>query len=86
MASSSAVHDAIQDIASRTDDSMSERDVENPFLETGFYDCLDYEGTEIDIRSEFTLPDDKRPDYITLDSIESVSVEPEGETQIGRGV
>lgn len=52
---------------------MSERDVENLFFETGFYDALGYEGTGIDIRSEFTLPDDKRPDYITLDSTEAVT-------------
>lgn len=56
MGSSSAVRDALQEIARRTDDDMSERDVENLFLETGFYDGLGYEGTGIDIRSEFTLP------------------------------
>jgi len=73
MASSSAVRDALQEIARRTDEDMSERDVENLFLETRFYDGLGYEGTGIDIRSEFTLPDDKRPDYITLDSNEAVT-------------
>lgn len=52
---------------------MSERDVENLFLETGFYDALGYEGTGTDIRSEFTLPDDRRPDYITLDTNEAVT-------------
>ncbi len=52
---------------------MSERDVENLFLETGFYDALGYEGTGTDLRSEFTLPDDRRPDYITLDSNEAVT-------------
>ncbi len=52
---------------------MSERDVENLFLERGFYDALDYEGTGTDLRSEFTLPDDRRPDYITLDSNEAVT-------------
>ena len=52
---------------------MSERDVENLFLETGFYDALGYEGTGTDIRSEFTLPDDRRPDYVTLDTNEAVT-------------
>nr|WP_236039586.1 N-6 DNA methylase [Halomicroarcula salinisoli] len=52
---------------------MSERDVENLFLEHGFYDALDYEGTGTDLRSEFTLSDDRRPDYITLDSNEAVT-------------
>ncbi|PSP94599.1 restriction endonuclease [Halobacteriales archaeon QS_4_62_28] len=69
----SALHDSIRSIAKQTDDDMSERDVENLFLERGFYDALDYEGTGTDLRSEFTLPDDRRPDYITLDSNEAVT-------------
>jgi hypothetical protein len=52
---------------------MSERDVENLFLEQGFYDALDYRGTGTDLRSEFTLPDERRPDYITLDTNEAVT-------------
>jgi hypothetical protein len=52
---------------------MSERDVENLFLETGFYDALGYEGTGTDIRSEFSLPDQRRPDYITLNATEAVT-------------
>jgi len=52
---------------------MSERDVENLFLERGFYDSLGYEGTGTDLRSEFTLPDDRRPDYLTLDDNEAVT-------------
>jgi type I restriction-modification system DNA methylase subunit len=51
---------------------MSERDVENLFLETGFYRSLGYEGTGVDIRSEYTLPDDRRPDFVTLDNNEDV--------------
>jgi hypothetical protein len=51
---------------------MSERDVENLFLETGFYRSLGYEGTGVDIRSEYTLSDDRRPDFVTLDSNEDV--------------
>ncbi|MFC7323582.1 Eco57I restriction-modification methylase domain-containing protein [Halorubrum rutilum] len=73
MADSTALYESLHRIAERTDDDMSERDVENLFLETGFYDALGYEGTGTDLRSEFTLPDDRRPDYITLDSNEAVT-------------
>ncbi|MFB6184206.1 MAG: N-6 DNA methylase, partial [Haloarculaceae archaeon] len=73
MADTSALYDALMSIAERTDEDMSERDVENLFLEQGFYDALDYEGTGTDLRSEFTLPDDRRPDYITLDTNEAVT-------------
>ncbi len=73
MTSASGLHDSLQDITTRISDDMSERDVENLFLETGFYDVLGYEGTGTDIRSEFTLPDNRRPDYITLDTNESVA-------------
>jgi hypothetical protein len=69
----SSFFDSLNAIGSRTDDDMSERDVENLFLETGFYDALGYEGTGTDIRSEFTLPDNRRPDYITLDTNEAVT-------------
>ena len=69
----SSFFDSLDAIGSRTDDDMSERDVENLFLETGFYDALGYEGTGTDIRSEFTLPDNRRPDYITLDTNEAVT-------------
>lgn len=65
--------DALSAIGSRADEDMSERDVENLFLETGFYEALGYEGTGTDIRSEFTLPDDRRPDYVTLDTNEAVT-------------
>lgn len=73
MADPSALHDSLSTIAEQTTEEMSERDVENLFLERGFYDALDYEGTGTDIRSEFTLPDSRRPDYITLDSNEAVT-------------
>ncbi|MFB6069122.1 MAG: Eco57I restriction-modification methylase domain-containing protein [Halobacterium sp.] len=73
MADADALLDALEAIGERVDDGMSERDVENLFLERGFYDALDYEGTGTDLRSEFTLPDDRRPDYITLDSNEAVT-------------
>jgi hypothetical protein len=73
MTSSSALLDAFSTIGERVSDDMSERDVENLFLESGFYDVLGYDGTGIDIRSEFTLPDRRRPDYITLDTNESVA-------------
>ncbi|WEL25925.1 Eco57I restriction-modification methylase domain-containing protein [Haloferax volcanii] len=73
MADASVLHDSLEAIAGRTSGDMSERDVENLFLETGFYHALGYEGTGTDIRSEFTLPDDRRPDYITLDTNEAVT-------------
>ena len=73
MPDATALHEALQSIVARTDDDMSERDVENLFLEQGFYDALNYEGTGTDLRSEFTLPDDRRPDYITLDTNEAVT-------------
>ena len=72
MASSASIHTALDEVGSRISQDMSERDVENLFLETGFYQALGYEGTGVDIRSEFTLPDDRRPDYITLDTNEDV--------------
>jgi hypothetical protein len=73
MADSGAVLDTLHRIGERASDDMTERDVENLFLETEFYDALGYEGTGEDIRSEFTLPDQRRPDYLTLDSNERVT-------------
>lgn len=58
MADSTALYESLLGIADRTNEDMSERDVENLFLEQGFYDALGYEGSGTDIRSEFTLPDD----------------------------
>ena len=73
MADAAALYDSFHAIAGRANRDMSERDVENLFLERGFYDALDYEGPVIDLWSEFTLPDDRRPDYITLDTNEAVT-------------
>ena len=73
MSDAAAVSKSLHAIGTRTAGDMSERDVENLFLETGFYDALGFEGTGTDLRSEFTLPDDRRPDYITLDSNEAVT-------------
>jgi len=73
MPDATALSDALSTIAARVDDDMSESDVENVFLEAGFYDALGYEGTGADIRSELTLPDNRRPDHITLDTNESVT-------------
>ncbi|TQQ81904.1 Eco57I restriction-modification methylase domain-containing protein [Halonotius roseus] len=73
MPDTSTLADSLEVIGSLATEDMSERDVENLFLENGFYDALGYEGTGIDIRSEFTLPDDRRPDYITLDTNEAVT-------------
>jgi hypothetical protein len=73
MPDTSAILDALHGIASRLDADMSEKDVENTFLNEDFYDLLGYEGAGHDLRSEWTLPDDRRPDYVTLDSNESVT-------------
>lgn len=65
--------DALHGIASRLDSGMSEKDVENSFLNENFYTLLGYDGAGHDLRSEWTLPDDRRPDYVTLDTNESVT-------------
>lgn len=73
MVDTSAFLDALHGIASRLDGDMSEKDVENAFLNEDFFDLLDYDGAGYDLRSEWTLPDDRRPDYVTLDESESVT-------------
>ncbi|MDY6776410.1 MAG: N-6 DNA methylase, partial [Halobacteria archaeon] len=73
MSDVASLRDSLKSIYERIDEDMSERDVETLFIEQGFYDALDYEGTGTYIRSEFTLPNDQRPDYITLDTNESVT-------------
>ncbi|WP_256403448.1 Eco57I restriction-modification methylase domain-containing protein [Halorubrum salinum] len=73
MPDAAAVSESLHAVSTLSAGDMSERDVENLFLETGFYDALGFEGTGTDLRSEFTLPDDRRPDYITLDSNEAVT-------------
>jgi hypothetical protein len=65
--------DILQGIGARVDDGMSEKDVENAFLNEGFYAALGYDGAGYDLRSEMTLPDDRRPDYLTLDTNEAVT-------------
>jgi type I restriction-modification system DNA methylase subunit len=72
MATAASVFQALNDIGSKLQPEMSERDVENLFIETGFYTSLGYEGTGVDIRSEYTLPDDRRPDFITLNNYHDV--------------
>lgn len=73
MPDTSDILDALHGIASRLDSDMSEKDVENAFLNERFYELLGYEGAGHDLRSEWTLPDDRRPDYVTLDNNESVT-------------
>lgn len=63
----------LEQIGARADADMSERDVESLFLEYEFYGTLGYEGTGTDLRSESTLPNNRRPDYITLDTNEAVT-------------
>lgn len=73
-ASGSDIAEALQSVADRISDGMSEKDVENAFLNEQFYSLLGYEGAGHDLRSEMTLPDNRRPDYITLDSNDGVTV------------
>ncbi|ELZ40626.1 type i restriction-modification system methyltransferase subunit [Halorubrum saccharovorum DSM 1137] len=73
MSDTSAILDSLHGIASRLDADMTEKDVENAFLNENFYTHLGYKGTGHDLRSEWTLPDNRRPDYVTLDSNESVT-------------
>ena len=73
MVDTSELLKALHGIADRMDGDMSEKDVENAFLNENYYSILGYEGAGYDLRSEWTLPDNKRPDYVTLDSNESVT-------------
>lgn len=73
MPDSSAILEALHGIASRLDRNMSEKDVENAFLNENFYYLLGYKGAGHDLRSEWTLPDNRRPDYVTLDDNEVVT-------------
>ena len=70
----SSLFESMRGISSRVSDDMSEQDVENAFLNESFFQVLGYEGAGVDLRSEFTLPDDRRPDYVTLDDNESVTL------------
>ncbi|SEL61347.1 Eco57I restriction-modification methylase domain-containing protein [Haloferax larsenii] len=73
MTDTSALLEALHGIGERIDDGMSEKDVENAFLNEDFYEILGYSGAGHDLRSEWTLPDNRRPDYVTLDANESVT-------------
>nr|WP_122090407.1 type I restriction enzyme HsdR N-terminal domain-containing protein [Halalkalicoccus subterraneus] len=65
--------EVLSGIGSRINEEMSEKDVENAFLNEHFYSTLGYEGAGYDLRSEWSLPDQRRPDYVTLDENESVT-------------
>ena len=73
MSASASVYTSLNEIGSRVERDMSERDIESLFLEAGFYDSLGYDGIGTDVRSEYSLPDNRRPDYITLDNNENVT-------------
>lgn len=83
MTNTSGFLDVLSGIASRINEDMSEKDVENAFLNEGFYAELGYEGAGYDLRSEWALPDRRRPDYVTLDDNESVTAVYEFKT-VGR--
>ena len=63
--------DTLQAIASRVSENASERDVESACLQEGLFSDLGYEGIGHDLRSEWKLPDNKRPDYATLNDNQS---------------
>lgn len=65
--------EVLSGIGSRINEEMSEKDVENAFLNEHFYSTLGYEGAGYDLRSEWSLPDQRRPDYVTLDENASVT-------------
>ncbi|MFC3958660.1 Eco57I restriction-modification methylase domain-containing protein [Halovivax cerinus] len=65
--------DILRGIGNRIAEDMSEKDVENAFLNEGFYAALGYQGAGHDLRSEWSLSDNRRPDYVTLDANESVT-------------
>jgi len=73
MSVSAPVSDSLQGISARVSDDMSEREVESAFLQEGFFSSLDYAGIGDDLRSEWRLPDDSRPDYATLDENQRVT-------------
>lgn len=73
MTNQSSLLDSLHGIASRVDEGTSEKDVENAFLDENFYTVLGYSGAGHDLRSEWSLDDDRRPDYVTLDDNESVT-------------
>ena len=68
-----SIVEVLHNISSRIDEKMTEKDVENSFLNENFYTQLGYKGAGHDLRSEWTLPDNRRPDYVTLDNNESVT-------------
>jgi hypothetical protein len=73
MATAADFANSLTAIVDRIGDDASERDVENAFLTEDFYSLLGYDGTGHDLRSEWTLPDNRRPDFVTLDENESVT-------------
>lgn len=73
MPDTSDILDALHGIASRLNADMSEKDVENAFLNENFYALLGYGGAGFDLRSEWSLPDNRRPDYVTLNENETVT-------------
>lgn len=73
MSTSTSVYTSLNEIVSRVERDMNERDIESLFLRAGFYDSPGYDGIGTDVQSEYSLPDNRRPDYITLDNNENVT-------------
>jgi len=73
MSAANTVSNSLLGISSRISDEMSEREVESAFLQEGFFSSLEYQGIGHDLRSEWRLPDNSRPDYATLDENQRVT-------------
>lgn len=63
--SATSVRDTLHDISNRISDEMSEGEVETAFLNEDFFATLGYEGAGHDLRSKWSLPDNRRPDFAT---------------------
>ncbi|MDB2261825.1 type I restriction enzyme HsdR N-terminal domain-containing protein [Halorubrum ezzemoulense] len=73
MSAANSVSNSLRGISSRISNEMSEREVESAFLQEGFFSSLEYQGIGHDLRSEWKLPDNSRPDYATLDENQRVT-------------
>lgn len=63
--SATSVRDTLHDISNRISEDMSEAEVETTFLNEDFFEELGYEGAGYDLRSKWSLPDNRRPDFAT---------------------
>lgn len=60
-----AVSETLRSISERVHGEMSEAEVETAFLNEDFFEPFGYEGAGYDLRSKWSLPDNRRPDFAT---------------------